>query len=125
MARTLAQILALLALLDLGFSKHGATCQSGSGLDLSLSDTFNSTIMARREVLQDDAKISVASLQQMLAQDKVTFVSGEDLWALLAARGAHAGDVSSLAALWCEAMPQQNEHGRDVYPFKANLKHAN
>lgn len=68
----------------------------------------------------DTCNFSVNSVQQTLADAKAAFVPSDSLWSLLAARGALPEDVPELAALWSEAIPQRDEHGRDVYPFKVH-----
>jgi len=99
------EAVALLMLLNQGF------CMHESGHDNVNEDVFSSNG-------SDTCSFSVDSLQQTLAESKAAFVPGDSLWSLLVARGALAEDVPELAALWSEAIPQRDELGRLVYPFK-------
>ena len=83
---------------------------------------FGQGIVTKNDTPIDDGSgtcnFSVDSLEQTLSESKAAFVPGDSLWSLLAARGALAADVPKLAAMWSEAIPQRDERGRNVYPFK-------
>ena len=64
---------------------------------------------------------TVAELHEALRREKFAFVPGATLWDMLASRGANSADVPTLASYWDEAIPQFDERGRDVYPFKGTL----
>ena len=62
--------------------------------------------------------VTVASLQAQLARDYYAVVPASDMLQLLA---VDAADAQRLWRLWDEAVPQRDEHGREVYPFKGTL----
>ena len=61
---------------------------------------------------------TVASLQAALARDHYAVVPAAAMFELLSVQPEHA---ASLWELWDEAVPQLDESGAEVYPFKDTL----
>lgn len=66
--------------------------------------------------------MQIAQIQQALVRDNWVFVSGAQLWRLLNQFSCcSAEDIESLHALWDHSLPQCDERGRVVYPYKGTL----
>eukprot|EP00931_Biecheleriopsis_adriatica_P119605 TRINITY_DN94829_c0_g1_i1.p1 TRINITY_DN94829_c0_g1~~TRINITY_DN94829_c0_g1_i1.p1 ORF type:complete len:321 (+),score=48.55 TRINITY_DN94829_c0_g1_i1:153-1115(+) len=63
----------------------------------------------------------IHNIRQTLDRDTFVFVPGNDMWELLQGFGAKEEDVFEMVKLWDQAVPQQDEHGVEVYPFKRSL----
>ena len=63
----------------------------------------------------------LSTLIEQLARDNYVLVPAEELWPLLSSLGARDDDIGVASGYWEEAVPQQDEHGNEVYPHKRTL----
>ena len=62
--------------------------------------------------------VTAQSIKEQLERESFVVVRAREMWPLL---GVAADTASALAALWDEAVPQIDEAGHEVYPFKGTL----
>ncbi|KAL1519727.1 hypothetical protein AB1Y20_023236 [Prymnesium parvum] len=64
------------------------------------------------------ANVTFPSIQAQLARDNYALITASDMRTLLSIDHL---DVLPFSSLWDEAMPQKDEHGKEVYPYKGTL----